>query len=309
MIMPRDKPDEDVPQAVLDELNRRLAITMNARNAAPDPEMGGLSPDQVTRLIYTEWGEPGAAVQFNTDIPLADLEKAEFFREARAFLKALHAAGDVRATTSKNLPRRFVTEALPMMFGKEALDDIYKYNKVVNEQDVPHLHYARVVSKLAGLVRVRKSSFGVPKVKGPLLRDERAGELFRCLFIAFFRTFNLAYTHRVVFEVNGLQTCAAYTLYRLGVVARGWKQVTDLPAEVLLPAVREQIEAEIQGHEYWTAEKLLTSRLIRWFIEWGMLEGRYEQEDKFFKPLKAVRVTSLYNALLRFRLEPSNAED
>ena len=100
MIMPTDKPD-GIPQGMLDEMNRRLAITMNARNAAPDPEMGGLSPNQVTRLIYTEWGEPGAAVQFNTDIPLADLEKAEFFRKTRAFLKALHAAGDVRDTPFK----------------------------------------------------------------------------------------------------------------------------------------------------------------------------------------------------------------
>jgi hypothetical protein len=92
------------------------------------------------------------------------------------------------------------------------------------------------------------------------------------------------------------------------VVAKGWKQVTDLPAEVLLPAVREQVEAEIQGHEYWTAEKLLTSRLIRWFIEWGMLAGRYEQESKFFKTLKAVRTTPLYKAFLRFDLNPSRGE-
>ena len=302
MIMPTDKPD-GIPQGMLDEMNRRLAITMNARNAAPDPEMGGLSPNQVTRLIYTEWGEPGAAVQFNTDIPLADLEKAEFFRKTRAFLKALHAAGDVRATTSKNLSRRFVTEALPLMFSKEEIDEIYKYNKVVNEQDVPHLHYARIVSKLAGLVRLYKGKFGIPKSKAALLRDDRAGELFRFLFIAFFRKFNLAYAHRVVFEARGLQTCAAYTLYRLGVAAKEWTLVDALPMKVLLPAVREEIEAEIYGYEYWTEAELLTSRLIRWFIEWGILEGRYEQEDKFFKPLKAVRITPLYAAALRFNIE------
>jgi len=305
----KGKPIDD---AVLKLLRKQKLVEgrrPNVHVAAHVAEMGGLSPNQVTQLIYTEWGEPGAAVQFNTSVPLADLEKAAFFREARAFLKALHAAGEVRATTSRNLSRRFVAEALPLMFGKEALDDIHKYNKVVNEQDVPHLHYARVVSKMAGLVRLRKSNFGVPKAKGPLLGDDRAGELFRCLFVAFFRKFNLAYTHRVAFEANGLQTCAAYTLYRLGAVAKGWQQVSDLPAEVLLPAVREQIEAEIRGHEYWTTEKLLTSRLIRWFIEWGMLEGRYEQEDKFFRPLKAVRVTSLYNALLQFKLDPANAED
>ncbi len=301
--MPTDKPDEDAPQAMLDELNRRIAIMMNARNAAPDPEMGGLSPNQVARLIYAEWGEPGGAVQFNTDIPLAELEKADFFRGARTFLKALHAAGEVRATTSKNLPRRFVADVLPLMCDEKALEEIYKYNKVVNEQDVPPLHYARVVSNLAGLVRLRKGKFGIPKSKAALLDDECAGELFRCLFVAFFRKLNLAYTHRVAFEARGLQTCAAYTLYRLGVVTRDWKPKDDLPAEVLLPAVREEIEKEIRGYEYWTTENLMTSRLIRWFLDWGMLEGRYEQESKFFKTLKAVRTTPLYAAVLRFNIE------
>ena len=251
--------------------------------------MGGLSPDQVTRLIYSEWGKAGGTVQINTDIPLVDLEKAAFFREARMFLKALLDAGGVRATTRKNLPRRFVADVLPLMCDDQALEEIYKYNKVVNEQDVPPLHYARVVAQAAGLVRLRKGTLGVPKAKAAMLRGERAGDLFRCLFIAFFRRFNLACTHRVAFEARGLQTCAAYTLYRLGVVATDWRPVEDLLAEVLLPAVRDEIEEEIRGSEYWTAAKLLASRLIRWFLEWGLLEGCYEQESKFFRTLKAVR--------------------
>ena len=308
MIMPIDKPEEALPQPVLDALNRQLAISMDARNAEPDPEMGGLSPNQVTRLIYTEWGRPGAAVQFNTDVPLAELEKAECFREARTLLKALHAAGEVRATTSKNLPRKFVADVLPLMCDEKALDEIHKYNKVVNEQDVPPLHYARVVAQAAGLARIRKGKFSVPASKCALLRDDRAGALFRCLFIAFFRKFNLAYTHRVVFEARGLQTCVAYTLYRLGVVATEWKPVDDLPDDTLLPAVREEIEIELDGRDYWTPEKLLSGRLIRWFIEWGLLEGRYQQEGRYLKRLEAVRTTPLYTAVLHFRLDPPDME-
>ena len=291
MIMPKDNPDEGIPQALLDELNRRLATTMSACNAAPDPEMGGLSPDQVTRLVYSDWGEPGGAVQFNTDIPLAELEKADFFRKARTFLKALLDSGGVRATTSKNLPRRFVADVLPLMCDEKALAEIYKYHKVVNEQDVPPLHYVRVVAQAAGLVRLQKGKLDVPKTKAAILRDERAGELFRGLFVAFFRKFNLAYTHRVAFEARGLQTCAAYTLCRLGVVATDWRHVKELSTEVLLPAVRDEIEAEIRGSEYWTIEKLLTGRLIRWFLEWGLLEGRYEQESKFFRELRGQTLT------------------
>lgn len=303
MILPTDKSDDGVSQALLDELNRKLALAMNARNAAPDPEMGGLSPSQVARLIYSAWGEPGAAIRFHLDIPLAELEQATFFRASRAFLKALHAAGEVRATLSKNLPRRFIADVLPLMCDEKALAGIHRYNKVVNEQDVASLHYARVVAQAAGLVRIYKGKFGVPRAHAALLRDDRAGELFQRLFIAFFRKFNLAYTHRAIFEARGLQTGAGYTLYRLGRVARDWKSVDDLPAEVLLPAVREKIEAEIHGSPYWTTEQLLATRLIRWFIKWGMLEGRYEQESDRFRTLKAVRTTPLYAAAIRFHIE------
>ena len=288
---------------MLDELNRKLAITMNARNAKPDPEMGGLSPNQVTKLIYTKWGEPGAAVQFNTDIPLAELEQAAYFHVARTLLKALHAVGEIRATTSKNLPRQFVADVLPLMCDKKTLADIHKYNKVVNEQDVPPLHYARVVAQAAGLVRLYKGKFGVSKAKAALLRDERAGELYQRLFITFFRKFNLAYTDRISLEARGLQTCAAYTLHRLGCIAQKWCSVDSLPTEVLLPAVREEIEAGIRGSDVLTTEDLLTVRLTRWLIEWGILEGRYEQENKFFKRLKAVRTTPLYAAVLRCNVE------
>ena len=295
--------DQDFPQAVMDELNRHLAVSMRARNTAPDPEMGGLSPEQVTGLIYSDWGEPGGAVQVNTDVPLPELGTSNFFRETRAFLQALHDAGGVRATASKNLPRRFVADVLPLMGGEEAVAEAWKYNKVVNKQDVPRLHIARVVAQAAGLTRLYKGKFVVPKAKAALLRDDRAGELFACLFVAFFRRFNLAYSHRVVFEARGLQTCVGYTLYRLGVVARDWRPVEDLPAEVLLPAVRDEIEMEISGSEYWTTDKLLTSRLIWPLLDWGLLEGRHEQDSRLRTAiLTAARITPLYEACLRFDL-------
>lgn len=62
MIMPPDNPNDPMPHAMLDELNRKPAMTMKARNATPDPEMGGGSPNR-----GTQWGEPGAGVRFNIE--------------------------------------------------------------------------------------------------------------------------------------------------------------------------------------------------------------------------------------------------
>lgn len=300
MIMPIDPPDERVPQAVLDELNRRLAHRTQAQNAAPDPEMGGLSPDQVTRLIYSEWGSAGSPIQFNTAIAPTELAKATFFREARTLLKAVLESGGIRATPGGNLPRAFVSAVLPLMCDADALSEVYRYRKTVNEQDIGPVHMARVVAQTAGLIRLHTGKFMVPWARAALLSDERACELYRDLFVAFFRKFNLAYAHPFAIEAHGLQTCVGYTLYRLGAFAADWRSVEELPEQVLLPAVRDEIDADIRGYVYWTVSRVLTGQLIGPLIQWGLLEGRYEPVSAFARELKAIRITPLFKAFLRF---------
>jgi len=303
MIMPIDPPDANVPQAALDELNRRLAGVTQAHNTAADPEMGGLSAEQVARLIYSEWGATGSPVRFNTAVPLVELESATFFRETRTLLKALLDSGGVPATSSKNLSRAFVSAVHPLICDEKALDEIHRYRKTVNEQDVRPLHIGRVVAQAAGLIRLHKGKFMLPRAKAALLTDDQAGELYRCLFIAFFRKFNLAYAHPFAVDADGLQTCAGYTLYRLGIVAADWLAMDALPEHALLRAVRDEIEAGIRGHVYWTVSRVATGRLVSPLTEWGLLEGRYEPLSDFARELKAVRITPLYRAFLRFDLQ------
>jgi hypothetical protein len=303
MIMPIEPPDASIPQAVLDEMNRRLAGATHAHNTAPDPEMGGLSPEQVTRLVYSEWGAAGSPIRFNTDIPLTELAKASFFREARTLLKAVLDSGGVRATPSGNLPRAFVSAVLPLMCDADALAEVYRYRKAVNEQDVRPLHIARVVAQTAGLLRLQKGIFTLPRAKESLLSDAQAGELYRGLFVAFFRKFNLAYAHPFAVAARGLQTCVGYTLYRLGIVASDWLAADALSDQALLPAVRDEIAAGIRGHVYWTVSRVMTGRLVSPLIQWGLLEGHYEPLSEYARDLKTVRITPLYKAFLRFDLQ------
>jgi len=297
--------DDEVPQAVLDELNRMLAARNETHNAASDPEMGGLSPNQVAHLLYSDWGEDGGAIQFRTDLPLSELEGSAFFRRVRTVLQTLSESGGVRATSGKNLSRRFVSDMLPLVCDDETREKIHMCRRVINEEDVWPLHIPRVVAQTAGLIRLYKGKFVVPKSKTGLLRDERAGELFVRLFTAYFRKFNLAYAHGAGPEAGSLQTCAGYTIYCLGVVAADWRSVAELPAEILLPRVIADVEREIAAYQYWSTDELLTLRLIEPLVDWGLLEGRYDREVKFYKTLTAVRITPLYRSLLRFRLDPS----
>jgi hypothetical protein len=59
--------------------------------------------------------------------------------------------------------------------------EVHKYKKAINEQDVSPVHIARVVAQCAGMVRLHRGKFVVPKKRVALLASARAGELFRDL--------------------------------------------------------------------------------------------------------------------------------
>lgn len=299
-IQPGDKSSPIDMNAVL----RLMQDATRYHNEQPDPELGGLSPDQVLRLTFTPWGAPAAPLQLNAGMTLSDCERSTFFRNMRTFLCALRDAGKVKATTTKRLNRRFVGEMLKRMFPENIQTIIRRERRYINEDDVPGLSTIHLVAKLAGMIRLSKGAFSVPKTKGPLLMPERAGELFRDLFVTFFTRMNLAYLSWSGPEAEDLQSYVGYTLYRLGVVARDWHSVETLPAEILLPQVKMEIEAELMECSYWFMKDVLVQRILAPLVSWGLLEDRQKPVGNYGSMVLAtVRVSPLYHHFLRFEFE------
>lgn len=307
MIMAKGQPpDEDSPVfSSVDGLNRHLAEMSRIRNTTADPEMGGLSPAQVAHLLYTEWDQPGAAVRLNGGLPLSELETSSFFRRSRTLLRAVNEAGGVKATSGKNLQRRFVLGMIDDLLDEKERGELLRYYRAPNEQDVQGLHISRVVAQAAGALRFYKGKFVVPKRRARLLEPEHAGALYRDLFSAFFRRFNLAYASRYGPDAGALQSGVPYTLYRLGVVASEWRQVVDLGDELTLPGIRMQVEEEVGSSQIWALGGLVTFRILKPLVEWGLLEGRYESDKYRIERLEAVRVTPLYQSFLHFETDAS----
>ena len=59
--------------ANIDDLNNHLQGFMAKQNTTPDPEMGGLSPEQVTRLIYSKWDYENFPLKFSAELEMSDL--------------------------------------------------------------------------------------------------------------------------------------------------------------------------------------------------------------------------------------------
>jgi len=316
MIMPKDQPqDEGLPVfPSLDALNRHLQQRMAEYNTAPQDELGGLSPEQVARLIYTDWTIKGmkkgtvshpeppwaGGLFLDPGIPLGDLADAMFFQNCRTFLFALREAGSLRATQTGNLPRAFVKAMRGKIKSRDPYDDqLDEYYKAMNETDFWALHETRIVCQCGGLIRRAKGSFSLTKKRESMLEDRRAGRLFAHLFYTYFRKFNTAYRDRLP-DTPRLQWLAAFTLCRLGVVARDWTAVSDLPDLVLLPAVRDEL-SEMKMPHFEEAD-YVSFRILDPLVSFGLLDAQTVGILGRVQKMSSVRTTGLWDRLLEFRI-------
>lgn len=283
----------------IEELNLELGKLTDVHNRRSDPEMGGLSPNQVAQLIHFDWDNPNNPIKLNDRLLFSDLQNAEFLLNTRIFLQALQGSKGPTATAKGNLNRKFVSQMLEKMHWPDGyLEQLRKYNKVVNEHDVFPLHIIRTVCECAGLMQKRKTSFVITTKAKRLLTDEQIGSLYALLFHMFFRKFNLAYLDRLP-DYPGIQSTIAYSLYRLGKVAKTWQPIESLLTDILLPNVLRAIEDGVPVYREvsWPIEK----RLILPLEEFGLVECRYESKaDRLYPALAAVKLTELFSKFIHF---------
>lgn len=160
---------------------------------------------------------------------------------------------------------------------------------------------ARVFCQAGGLLKRHKGKFVVPQKNRRLLDEDRAGHLYRFLFVSFFRKFNLGHLVNWAPDLPSVQRCAAYTLYRLGFAAREWHPPTVLYQEVFLPGVRQEVDLAGAERTYFKPSEVAARLVIHPLIKWNLLEARMEKTHCVEEPV-AVRVSPLYDPFFRFRL-------
>ena len=278
----------------IDDLNDHLQGMMSDRNKAPDPEMGGLSSEQVSRLIYSSWDDIKFPLKFNKELKYSDVKDSAFFTNTTIFLKTLiEMEKEPTATAKGNLNRKIVK----VLFDKLIIDEddrrfTLEYNKVLNEMDVLPLHIAKVVCEAVGLIHKQKNKFLVVKKYQSLVSEGKAGELYHLLFTGYFTKFNIGYLDRL-FELECIQQTIAYSIFRLGEIADSWVGIDKLVKELFLPAVKKEIRAEIA--ERVGIEWTLYSRIIRPLEGFGLVECKYGKQNWRRSDVKKLKKTRLFD--------------
>jgi hypothetical protein len=287
-----DFADLDAARAFLE----RAAAEYNRR---PHPDLGGLSPEQMDRLLRGDWFTSGP-LRVNSDVPPGDVLDADLVVNARTFLAAVQQAGGVRATAAGNLPRKFVGEMLERLrFPSGHVREIRKFHKAINEHDVLVVHALRVVLEVAKLIRRARGRFVLRPAARELLPEAKAATLYLRLFRTVFREFSLAYLDTFGPEAPSLQHTVAFSLYRVSVTAREWRDPEQLAKEIVLP----EVYAELTNPHWDAAASLSIVQRVLLPLQWfGLLERKdLPPTEPYDRPYE-VRKTRLFDRLIEFRL-------
>ena len=218
------------------EFNQMFLKLVEHHGRIPRSEIGGLSWEQFTKLLKSDWDDDRGLIRFDKTLKLKDLQKAPILHRARTLLGEVAGSGGVKATDSGNLNRKLVGLMLDRMTWPVGyLEHLHAVNKVINEQDVFPLHIIRIILDLSGLLLLKKGLFSASNKGKQLLNEDRAGVLYHVLFKAHFQLMNLDYLDRMP-SMPSFQDTIPYSLFMLSKTGMGWKRTNDLAARVAVTA-------------------------------------------------------------------------
>ena len=266
---------------------------------APEPGSPEAFDAFAFSLLQADWESATGPMRFSPSLTLSDLADAAFFQNTRLFLAALAADQGTPATATGNLTRAFVGSLFDrLILSQTSRESIRHVCKVVNELDVWPLHVARVVAECAGLVARRNKRFQLTRAGRELLPDDHAGALFRRLFLAYFRKFDLRYDFNLR-DVPLIQGSMAVILWRLDSVARDWTPVRGLARQVLMRQVFEQLHAAMtfpHDKEEW----ILGGYVLRPLLDLGLLERKSPSEWPGVTEKDEIRTAPLWRKFIHF---------
>jgi hypothetical protein len=203
---------ENAPLASVIQLNSILRKKSDRMNQRAIPEFLGLSPEQISEIIYFPFSLDRGPLEF-TARDLSNFKSVPIVREATYFLEMIRSAGELKATQKGNLPRAMVREFWEHFYKSEPFSF-----RPTNEGDCRQIYDLRCFLITCGYIKKRQGKFSLTH-KG--LRTSDSEQLFRDLFLCSATQFNWGYHDRYS-ELTLVQRALAFHLLILFQKATDW---------------------------------------------------------------------------------------
>jgi hypothetical protein len=217
--------------------------------------MRNLQPDNRTIRL-----EPG--------LPETDLSGSAIARNAQILLRRAIETDGLKLTAMGNLSRAVVLEMCRIIEWPDYhKQELFLFNKVINELDCLPLHVVRILAQASRLFRRRRGTLVPSRLGKGLSAPEKYGALQAVLFHIGFWHVNLAYFDRLALD-SWPQSDVGVALWALSASANDWLDRETLTRLCTVPVVGVLEAAWDLG------SSLMEARILRPLMWFGLLEYR-----------------------------------
>src|SRR5882724_5894136 len=245
--------------------------------------------------------EPSAsnlAIRLETDLADAEISGSAVTANALLLLRRAVDAGGLKLTATGNLSRAVVEE----MFGVIQAPnydkaELLRFQKVVNEPDLLPLHFIRILTQAAKLIRTHRGKLIPTPLGRRMLAAEQHGPLQALLFHVALWHINLAYFDRRPLD-SWPQSDVGVVLWSLSASANDW-----LPRETLTRLCTIPVIGVLEA-QWDFGSSAMEARILRPLVWFGLLESRSEGKSstEVVDP-RLYRKASLFDHFVKFDVQ------
>jgi len=243
------------------------------------------------------------AIRLEPDLADAEISGSAVTANALNLLRRAAETGGLKLTATGNLSRAVVEE----MFGVIQAPnydkaELLRFQKVINEPDLLPLHFIRILTQAAKLLRAHRGKLIPTPLGRRMLALEQHGPLQALLFHVAFWHLNLAYFDRYAIDSWPL-TQVGVILWSLSASAHDW-----LPRETLTRLCASPIIGVLEW-EWDLGSSAMEARILRPLLWFGLLESRTEPRSatELVDP-RLYRKAALFDRFLKFDVQVEGSD-
>jgi hypothetical protein len=243
--------------------------------------------------------EPSASnrtIRLEPNLTMTDLAGSAVARNSLLLLRRAIETDGLKLTATGNLSRTVVTEMCEIIewpdFDKQ---EMFRFNKVINEPDFLPLHFVRVLAQATKLIRARHGKLVPTRLGKSIVVKEQHGALQAILFHIAFWHLNLGYFDRNLLD-SWPQNDVGVVLWSLSAAANDWLDREPLTRLCTVPITG------VVGSAWDLGSYAMEARILRPLVWFGLLEHRLETGTE---PVERYlyRKTPLFDRFLKFDVQ------
>jgi hypothetical protein len=210
------------------------------------------------------------AIRLEPDLADAEISGSAVTENALILLRRAAETGGLKLTATGNLSRAVVEEMCGIIQAPDYdTAELLRVQKVINEPDFLPLHFVRILTQAARLVRTNRGKLVPTPLGRRILAAEQHGPLQALLFHVALWHMNLGYFDGYPLD-SWPQSEAGVILWSLSASAHDW-----LPRETLTRLCASPVIGALEW-QWDVGSSAMEARILRPLVWFGLLESRAE---------------------------------